>query len=165
MPQPCSNVEQCRGQWRSLQPDLEPPLSRAIGYQEIPLERLLLGQQTLIQLINAGEECIKGRQDLFLQPCNFLLTVGAINPGALNRLPGVALQEPDNSTANALEQENWIFLCPADVERLVRSLAGDRLSRPRGSRWISSGMPWLQRWQGWGMKNGRPDSTITCYEP
>ena len=122
MPRPCSK------------PDLESPLSRAIGYQETPLERLLLGQQTLIQLINAGEECIQGRQELLLQPCDFLLTVGAINPGALQRLPRVALREPDNSTANALEQENWILLCPADGESLVRSPAGDRLSRPRGSR-------------------------------
>lgn len=114
MPRPCFNTEEGRGQGHSPQPDLEPFLSRATGNQKAPLERLLLGQQMLIQLINAREEFIQGGQELFLQPCDLFLPVGAINPGALQRLPRVARQEPANSTVNALEQEDGILLCPAD---------------------------------------------------
>lgn len=116
MPRPCFNAEEGRGQGASPQPDLQPSLSQSIGNQKAPLQRLLLGQQPLIQLIDAGEESIQGRQELFLQPCDFLLPVGAINPGALQRLPRVARQEPENSTVNALEQDDGILVCPADGE-------------------------------------------------
>ena len=91
---------------------LQPQLSQrlALGLQLAALQKLLLGQQPLIQLINSLEALLDRGDHLLLKQANFLLAIGLLDPGAAQRQPPPQLQDPlDRLEAGFEQQERILF--------------------------------------------------------
>ena len=93
----------------------------ALG-QSVPLgfeltaqhQQLMLGQQPLIELINAGQTLADGGQDLLFQAGDLLLSIGLLAPGAAQRQIAPQHQHHLDGTEGGFEQQEGIFFWPAE---------------------------------------------------
>ena len=91
------------GPCRSAHLQPEPREHLTLGLQLATLQQLLLGQQPLIQLINARQAVLDRRDYLLLQQGDFLLAIGLLDPGAAQRQPAAAPQDLLNRAQRGFE--------------------------------------------------------------
>ena len=78
-------------------------------------QQLLLGQQPLIENMHPGQALADGGQHLFFQEGDLLFSIGLLDPGAAQRQITPQDQHHLNGTQRGFEQQERIFLWPAEL--------------------------------------------------
>jgi len=73
-------------------------------------QQLLLGQQPLIELIDAGQALLDRGNHLFLQQGDLLFSIGLLDPSAPQRQPAPAQQDLLHGAERGFQQQKGIFL-------------------------------------------------------
>ena len=77
-------------------------------------QQLLLGQQPLIELIDAGKTLLDCRDHFLLEQGDLLFSIGLLDPGAPQRQPAPAQQDLLDRAQRGFQQQEGIFLRAAE---------------------------------------------------
>jgi hypothetical protein len=97
----------------------------ALKLQAAVGQDLHLREDLLIQLTNASQATLKSRKHFFFQEGDFLFPIGPIHPGAPQRTALETGQDFLNGMEGGFQQQEGIFLRPAERRRGNRSCGHD----------------------------------------